>query len=106
MFSGKHPQGFWQWWLCTGLAGIPVQSSTLATLKGHVIAIGGKDATYKYMGAIHCYDAVVNSWTIVSEMPTPRSDALSIVLPGNKLVVVGGPSESSVCTIEIGTLVI
>ena len=89
----------------TRLASIPVEEDyTLATLRGRVLAIGGK----KYSGptgAIHCYNVATNSWSIISEMPTPRRRVLTAVLPSNELVVVGGFDASKVpcSTLEIGS---
>ena len=37
-----------------------------------------------------CYDVATKSWSVIGEMPTPRSRVLTAVLPSNKLVVVGG----------------
>ena len=71
----------------TRLASIPTPSSTLATLRGRVLAIGGYDGINR---AIHCYDVATNSWSVIGEMPTPRSRVLTAVLPSNELVVVGG----------------
>ena len=74
----------------TRLANIPAPKwSTLATLSGRVLAIGGEDGGNP-TGAIHCYDAATNSWCVMGEMPTPRSHVLTAVLPSNELVVVGG----------------
>ena len=88
----------------TRLARIPVEEdSTLVTLRGCVLAIGGK----KYSGltgAIHCYDVATNSWSVIGEMPTPRYLVLTAVLPSNELVVVGGVGASGICTLtEIGS---
>ena len=70
----------------------PAYYTTLATLRGRVLSIGGSgdencDTPTK---AIHCYDRSTNSWSAIEEMPTPRHDTLVAVLPSNKLVVVGG----------------
>ena len=47
----------------------------------------GNDPT----GAVHCYDAATNSWSVVGEMMIPRYCVLAAVLPGShQLVVVGG----------------
>jgi hypothetical protein len=76
----------------TRLPRIPAsRCSSLVTLKGRVLAIGGK--------AIHCYDVATNSWSVVGKMPTPRSEALTAVLPGNELVVVGGLQTNKFCSI-------
>ena len=75
----------------TRLASIPTpHGSSLARLRGRVLAIGGHDGARNPTGAIHCYDAATNSWSVVGEMPTPRSEVLTAVLPSNELVVVGG----------------
>jgi hypothetical protein len=74
----------------TKLASIPVENSSLATLKGHVLAIGGSDSDGFSTRAIHLLDVATNSWSVVGEMPTPRLWALTVVLPHNDLVVVGG----------------
>ena len=74
----------------TRLASIPTPRwSRLATLRGHVLAIGGIDGG-NATGAIHCYDVATNSWSVIGEMPTPRYLVLTAVLPSNELVVVGG----------------
>ena len=77
----------------TELAAVPVENrSSLVTLRGRVLAIGGaEDLVYgNETGAIHCYNVTTNSWSVIGEMPTPRSFVLAAVLPSNGLVVVGG----------------
>ena len=88
----------------TRLASIPREDSSLASLNGHVVAIGGLDGDHNQTGTIHYYDVATNSWTVISEMPTRRSLVLTAVLP-NKLVVVGGfLPQGSWCSItEIGS---
>ena len=90
----------------TRLASIPILvGSTLATLRGRVLAIGGYNKYSDPTGAIHCYDVATNSWSVISEMPTPRCRVLTAVLPSNELVVVGGFKASEIlCTgfTEIG----
>ena len=76
----------------TRLPDTPTHGTTLATLRGCVLTLGGSD---KYAGgiptgAIHCYDRSTNSWSAIGEMPTPRYATLVAVLPSNELVVVGG----------------
>ena len=88
----------------TRLANIPTpQMSTLATLRGRVLAIGGRDGVNP-TGAIHCYDVATNSWSVIGEMP-PRKWVLTAVLPSNELVVVGGMdrNHTSLATTEIAT---
>ena len=84
---------------------LPVNFSTCATLCGRLLAVGGN---YKddYTAAIHQYNTATNSWEVISHMPTGRRETLVAVLPGNKLMVVGGYStgytQSDV--VEIATL--
>ena len=79
--------GGFEW---TRLASIPVEGSSLATLRGRVLAIGGEGDHHTETGAIHCYDVATNSWHVISEMPTLRAGVRIAVLPSNILVVVGG----------------
>ena len=92
----------------TRLANIPVlNTSSLVTSGGHVLAITSEDCNGRLTGTIHCYNKATNSWSIVGEMPTPREDVLTVVLPTNNLVVVGGNlSIFDNCTdTEIGEVV-
>ena len=89
----------------TRLASIPVLGdSTLTTLRGRVLAIGGRDSC-KYTREIRCYDVATNSWSVIDEIPTLRSSVLAAVLPSNELVVVGGQETSgNLCrNTEIGS---
>jgi len=86
----------------TRLANIPVPHSSLTTLKGCVLAVGGWDGGNQ-SGTIRCYNVATNSWSVIGEMPTPRHDVLTAVLPSNELVVVGGSSGNIT---EIGTAVL
>ena len=82
----------------TRLANIPTpQWPTLATLRGHVLAIGGPQGGGNPTGVIHCYDVATNSWSCIGKIPTPRHSVLTAVLSSNELVVVG------YTTTDIGT---
>ena len=90
--------------LWTRLANIPVPyGSSLVTLRGHVLSCGGADQHpgNDPTGAVHCYDAATNSWSVVGEMMIPRYCVLAAVLPGShQLVVVGGMvSKNTPCCI-------
>ena len=70
----------------------PVFASTLATVNGHLLAIGGKETglgLYKTKN-VHRYNPATNLWEVISQMSVARCDCLTAVLPGNKLLVVGG----------------
>ena len=77
----------------TKLTDIPVPYyASLTTLRGQVLAIGGKDQQLggTPTGAIHQYNRSTNSWSVIGEMPTPRARPLVTVLPSHELIVVGG----------------
>ena len=77
----------------TRLPDTPTYDTTLATLKGRVLTIGGTKKKHP-TGAIHCYDSSTNSWSVIGEMPTPRYGTLVAVLPSSEVVVVGGYDRS------------
>ena len=80
------------------LTDIPVPyMASLTTLRGQVLAIGGRDQQYggTPTGAIHQYNRSTNSWSVIGEMPTPRARPLVVVLPSHELIVVGG----DLCTV-------
>ena len=73
------------------VANLPVQYFSCATLCGQLLAVGGCDESFENRTtAIHQYNPATNSWEVISHMPTARSHTLVVVLPGNKLMVVGG----------------
>ena len=69
---------------------LPITRSTLTTLGGHLLAIGGRDDSDKSTAAVHCYDAHTDSWRVVSQMKSARSRCLAAALPEDRLLVVGG----------------
>ena len=64
--SLSQEPGAWQ-----KTADTPVYRSTCITLCGHLLAVGGWDSGYKATTAIHKYDPVKNSWTVISHMAIP-----------------------------------
>ena len=76
----------------TRLTDVPTPyEASLATLKGHILAVGGSDHYGgKPSGAIYAYHKGTNSWSVTGTLPTPRSLTLNVVLPSHALVVVGG----------------
>ena len=88
------------------VANLPVRSSSCATLCGQLLAVGGCDESFQnYSTAIHQYNPATNSWEVISHMPTARNYPLVAVLPGNKLMVVGGLIDrNETDDVEIATL--
>ena len=54
-----------------------------------LLAVGGRNVS-RSTGCIHQYNPATNSWEVISHMRTARFRTLVAVLPGNKLMVVGG----------------
>ena len=84
---------------------VPVAGSTLATLGGHLLAIGGKNNFGHTTADVHRYDHGNDSWSIVNQMRNERSACLAAVLPEDRLVVVGGWGRQYVQTQSVETLV-
>ena len=71
------------------LPNLPVSCSTLTSLGGHVLAVGG-EVEGTYSADVHRYDSRTDKWNVMSRMKNERSLCLAAVLPGERLVVVGG----------------
>jgi len=72
------------------LARVPVKYSTLTTLCGQLVAVGGRNALSEPVDTIHLYNPLMDSWHIIGHMPTARYDCLVATLPGDTLVVIAG----------------
>ena len=84
---------------------LPVTRSTLDTLGGHLLAIGGRNDTHSPTADVHCYDSKTDSWSVVTKMKSKRDLCLSAVLPEDQLLVVGGGlNVESETSVEIGSL--
>ena len=79
------------------IAPLPVSYSTLVTINGHLLAVGGKDSNRDNTKDIYQYNET--SWTVISQMSTPRSSCRTAALPGNKLMVVGGVGADRKCEV-------
>ena len=72
------------------VADLPVVKSTCVSLQGRLLAIGGSDSDNNPTTAVHTYDPTTNSWSVTSHMTTPREWCFAAVLPGNRIIAVGG----------------
>ena len=84
---------------------LPVTGSTLTTLGGHLLAIGGRSDSHDPTPDVHRYDHQTDSWHVISKMKNQRSQPLSTVLPEDQLFVVGGFDRNFATTtsVEIGS---
>ena len=69
---------------------LPVERSTCVTLSGQLLAVGGYDFDETDSNNIYSYNIATNSWQVISHMLNPQSYRLVALLPGNKMMVVGG----------------
>lgn len=77
----------------SALAKIPVPNDcSLTVVKECVLAVGGAEDTFgdNMTNAIHSYNVATDTWSVMDQMPTARSHALTALLPNNELVVIGG----------------
>ena len=96
------------------VAELPYECSTVTSMYGQLLAVGGVDPAKedprarKSTDSIHRYNPTNDRWEVISHMPTARCNCLVTVLPSNELMVVGGRMHGAYgdCTniVEIGTL--
>ena len=72
------------------VADLPVKNSTCVSLQGRLLAIGGSVSNKIPTTDVRMYDPTTNSWSVTSHMTTPRQCCFAAVLPGNRVIAVGG----------------
>ncbi len=77
------------------ITSLPFNYPSLVTVNGHLLALGGEEANDDY--TIDIYQYINTSWTVVGHMTSPRSQPLTAVLSGNKLMIVGGEAAYRKC---------
>ena len=76
------------------ISSLPVAVSTLASFDGHLLAIGGEDDdSGNPTTDVYRYDSHTDSWHVVSQMKNKRWQCLAVILPEDRLIVVGGQTE-------------
>ena len=83
--------------LWTVMAVLPVNSATLVTFEGQLLAVGGKYSKGCTSTDIHLYKPDEDSWQVISQMNLARSNCIATLLPNNQLLVVGGNKDILVC---------
>ena len=80
---------------CWQTSGVPLVYGTCVTLAGYILCVGGWDN--KLSNAIYLFDPSTqpgnNPWHFIGNLPKARMDAICAVLPGDRLLVVGGRGE-------------
>ncbi len=79
------------------IADTPTYRSTCVALNGELVVVGGWDLSSipTCTDAVCAYDPVTDSWNVISHMNKARWKCLAIVLPGDRLMVVGGLTSNS-----------
>lgn len=73
------------------IADAPLLASTCVAVNGEILAIGGRHSwEWTPKSDIYRYDPASKSWNKLGDLPSPRYSSLAVVLPGKKLMVVGG----------------
>ena len=75
------------------ISSLPVTDATLASFGGHLLAIGGYDSGSPITD-VYRYDSHTDSWHVISQMKNKRSYCLAVTLPQDRLIVVGGWTDS------------
>ena len=84
------------WNKLTDLPEDVARGSTLVSLCGQLLAIGGKTGMFSVeiiSKAVYIYKTTTNSWEVISQMLVPRCGCFAVTLPTSKVMVVGGCSE-------------
>ena len=71
-------------------APLSVHLSSLVTLHGRLLAVGGCNSDRNPTSAVYQYDTATNSWKVISRMSTKRCQCFTAVLSDNTLLVAGG----------------
>ncbi len=79
------------------IAPLPVYYSSLVTINGHLLAVGGVDSNIGRSKDIYQYN--MTSWIVVNQMSTSRSSCSIAALPESKLMVVGGDATNRKCEV-------
>ena len=82
-------------WRC--LPDTPLENSTAISLRGYLIAVGGRHDN-RTRTDIHLYQPESEQWTKVGDLPNARKYCSCVVLPSGELLVAGGRDKSSVLT--------
>ena len=73
------------------ISGLRTTYSTPLSIRGSLLAVGGKDNDRKAVTAIHLYQPVTGEWVKVGDLPTPRYYCTCTLLnPMREIFVIGG----------------
>ena len=68
----------------------PLKYSTAITVRGFLLAVGGRDEDKQRCSAIYMYDQEKSLWRKVGDLPSERGGCASCLLPSGEIFVAGG----------------
>ena len=88
------------------IARLSFSQSTLTAVGDYLLAVGGCVGTLPKVATKNVYvlNQTTNLWDLIGQLPTCRCDALTAVLPENKIVVVGSSMAEESMSTEVVTV--
>ena len=72
------------------IPGLQTKFSTPLSIRGSLLAAGGRDRDDKAVTAIHLYQPDTGEWVKVGDLPTPRCDCTCAMITDREMLVAGG----------------
>ena len=88
--SANTPQVITEW---TNLCDLPHKGRGLGSISGCLLAVGG-GGWRKLIKTILGFSPITNTWKTVGELPVPRCNCTTVLLPTGELLVMGGWDET------------
>ena len=99
LISSKAPVTVWE-----RIARLSFSQSTLAAVGDYLLAVGGRASPTVATKDVYVLNQTTNLWDFIGQLPTCRCDALTAVLPENKLLVVGSSMAEESMSTEVVTV--
>ena len=74
------------------ISGLQTACSSLLSISGSLLAVGGWDKDGKAVTAIHLYQPDTGEWVKVGDLPTPRYNCTCAMITDREMVMAGGLS--------------
>ena len=79
------------------IPGLRTICSTPLSIRGSLLAVGGRDRDDKVVSAIHLYQPDTGEWTKVGDLLTPRYDCTCAMITDTEVLVAGGSEDHAYC---------
>ena len=86
------------------IASLSFSQSTLTAVGDYLLAVGGRASPTLATKNVYVLNQTTNLWDFFGQLPTSRCDALTAVLPENKIVVVGSSMAEESISAEVVTV--